>query len=145
VLFRSDKSGAIIYYDLEYYNLKNVTCRQAAEAFISGWTAQLHARGNLAGVYANGPQLSSFASISQVPDAIWPAHWTDTTYNPDATVWDVYRLSNDLWVNHQRVRQYAGGHRETWGDASMVIDSNVIDGIVSVSLPDRDYFPLVLR
>ena len=129
----ADGSGTIIYYDLENYDTTNTACRNAAKSFISGWTAQLHARGSEAGVYGSscGSEISDFASISNVPDAIWPAHWIYSSYNSGATVWDVACLSNGLWANHQRIRQYAGGHGETWGGVTLNIDCNVIDGIVA--------------
>jgi hypothetical protein len=66
-------SGTILYYDMEYYDTTNAACHTAVKAFITGWTAQIHARGSLAGVYATGSPLSSFAALSNVPDAIWPA------------------------------------------------------------------------
>jgi hypothetical protein len=56
-------------------------------------------------------------------------------------VWDVACLSNGLWVNHQRIRQYAGGHGETWGGVTLNIDCNVIDGIVA-SMGPADIIPL---
>jgi photosystem II stability/assembly factor-like uncharacterized protein len=127
----ADELGTIIYYDLENYDTGNAACHAAAQAFMSGWSARLRARGNLAGVYSNGPPLSGFASISNAPDAVWPAHWNYSYYNANATVWDVYGLSNGLWTNHQRIRQYAGGHSETWGGVALTIDCNVIDGIVA--------------
>jgi photosystem II stability/assembly factor-like uncharacterized protein len=130
-LARSDGSGTIIYDDMEHYDTNNTACHAAVTSFISGWTEQLHARGSLAGVYGNGPPLSSFATLPEVPDAIWPAHWVSSTYDARATVWNVYRLSNSLWSDHQRIRQYAGGHVETWGGVSLNIDCDVVDGIVA--------------
>ena len=128
----ADGSGTIIYYDLEGYDTTNTACRDATKSFISGWTAQLHTRGSKAGVYGSscGSAISDFASISNVPDAIWPAHWIYSSYNSGASVQDVACLSNSLWANHQRIRQYAGGHDETWGGVTLNIDCNVIDGIV---------------
>jgi len=132
----ADESGTIIYYDLEYYDTGNTACHDAAKAFVSGWSGQLRAQGNQTGVYSNGPPLSGFASISNVPDAIWPAHWIYSSYNANATVWNVYSLSNDLWANHQRIRQYTGGHNETWGGVTLNIDCNVIDGVVANTTGD---------
>jgi len=130
-LASADGSGTIIYYDLEAYDTSNAACHDAAKSFISGWTAQIHAKGSLAGVYGYGPAINDFAGISNVPDAIWPAHWIYDSYNSGATVWDVYGLSNSLWANHQRIRQYAGGVTETYGSVTLNIDCNVIDGIVA--------------
>ena len=65
------------------------------------------------------------------PDFIWIAHWlTPAQYRPDATVWSSY-LPNSLWSNHQRIRQYAGGHNETWGGVTLDTDSNVLDGAIT--------------
>ncbi|MFZ5808242.1 MAG: glycoside hydrolase domain-containing protein [Chloroflexota bacterium] len=145
------KTGAVIYYDLEYYNTSKTTCNEAAKAFINGWVTQMHARGNIAGVYSNGPPLYQFSSIPNPPDVIWAAHWIYNSYNPNATVWNVYSLPNSLWANHQRLRQYTGGHSEKWGTVSMNIDSNVMDGLVSFptisyeNLTQRLYLPLILR
>jgi photosystem II stability/assembly factor-like uncharacterized protein len=140
-----DESGTIIYYDLEYYDTGDSACHSAARAFIAGWSGQLRARGNLAGVYSTASAFNGFASIPNVPDAIWPAHWIYNAYNPNATVWNVYSLSNSLWNNQQRVRQYSGGHNETWGGLTLNIDSNVIEGIVASLRQERIYLPLIER
>lgn len=150
-LTTAQKTGAVIYYDLEYYNTTKTTCNEAAKAFINGWVTQMHARGNIAGVYSNGPPLYQFSTIPNPPDVIWAAHWIYSGYNPAATVWNVYSLPNTLWANHQRLRQYAGGHKETWGSVSMNIDSNVLDGVVSYplisyeNLVNRFFLPLIYR
>ena len=31
-------------------------------------------------------------------------------------------------MNHQRLRQFRGGHDETWGGATINIDTNATDG-----------------
>ncbi len=140
----ADGSGTVIYYDLEYYDYTNSLCHNAARAFISGWTAQLRGSGNHAGVYSNGSILSGFAGLPNVPDVIWPAHWLYASYNPVATVWGVYGLSNSLWNNHQRLRQYTGGHNETWAGLTLNIDSDVGEGRVASLRRERVYLPLIL-
>jgi hypothetical protein len=42
---------------------------------------------------------------------------------------DAY-VSDSVWANHQRIHQYKGGHKETWGGTTINIDSNVADGPV---------------
>jgi hypothetical protein len=128
-----DKSGTVIYYDLE--TTGNSTCRAAARAFVAGWVSQLHAWGNLAGLYGStcGTMLSNFATPEASPDAIWAAHWIYSSYTPDADVWGLACLTDNLWSNHQRIRQYAGPHNEMWGGLALTIDSNVLDGIVARS------------
>ncbi len=128
-------AGSIVYYDMEAYATSNGTCNSAVRSFVAGWTQGLHARGHQAGVYALGPTLGLFASLPEPPDVVWAAHWVYDSYSPDATVWNVYRLGNDVWLNHQRLRQYAGGHNERWGSVTLNIDSNVLDGPVALAGP----------
>jgi photosystem II stability/assembly factor-like uncharacterized protein len=137
----ADQSGTIIYYDLENYDTTNSGCRNAAKSFISGWTNQLQARANKAGVYGSscGSAINDFATLGSNPDAVWPANWLlPAQYRSNATVWGVACLIDDHWYDHQRIRQYAGGHNETWGGIALTIDSNVIDGPVATlsSSPD---------
>ena len=137
-LTNADGSGTVIYFDLEAYDTTNATCRAAANAFINGWTFQLKARGNLAGVYGAscGSAPTDWWSITNVPDALWIANWYGNpgtvSYTPTASVWNAACLSNSLWPNHQRLRQYAGTHTETWGAQAISIDSNVLDGPLTV-------------
>jgi photosystem II stability/assembly factor-like uncharacterized protein len=78
--------------------------------------------------------MSEWADNDDPPDNVWFAHWYTNNYDPDATVLNVPCISNDLWANHQRLKQYTGGHKETWGGLKMSIDSNVLDGQVSAIL-----------
>ncbi|NWG07050.1 MAG: DUF1906 domain-containing protein [Chloroflexi bacterium] len=139
-----DTTGSVVYYDIEYYGSSDTECRGAVKAFMNGWVSQLHARGNLAGVYASpacDTGLSDFQSIAYVPDVVWIAAWyynvgsPNNTYDPTASVWDWLGncMPNTVWADHQRLRQYAGPHNETWGGLTMNIDSNVLDGVVAMS------------
>lgn len=133
-----DGSGTVIYYDLEAYDTGNANCRAAANAFVNGWSEVMQAAGNLAGVYGAscGSAPTDWASLAHVPDALWIANWYGSagsvSYRRDATVWNAACLSNTLWPNHQRLRQYAGTHTETWGGVPFSIDSNVLDGPLTV-------------
>jgi photosystem II stability/assembly factor-like uncharacterized protein len=132
-LAEPDGSGTVIYYDLEYFSASNSACLLATQAFITGWTERVKAAGSQAGVYSTGCVLNGQAGNVPPPDAIWAANWIQPYgFNPDASVWDVYCLSNTLWMNHQRLRQYTGGHNETWGGVTLNIDSNVLDGPVAL-------------
>ena len=138
-----DKSGSVVYYDIEYYGT-NTACRDAVNAFLEGWVSQLHVRGNLAGVYGStlcDTGLSDFLNIANVPDVVWPARWYNDLgegyYNPIATVWNLGScISNNVWADHQRIRQYEGDHVETWGNLTLGIDSNVLDGVVAIPFLD---------
>jgi hypothetical protein len=134
-----NKTGSVVYYDIEYYGTDSA-CRQAVNAFMNGWVSQIRARGNLAGVYGStlcDTGLSDFRTIANVPDVIWPARWYHNIgegyYDPNASVWNLGScLPNTVWANHQRIRQYEGDHDETWGSLTLGIDSNVLDGVVAV-------------
>ena len=137
-----DKTGSVVYYDIEYYGT-NAACRTAVNFFMNGWVSQLHARGNLAGVYASpacNTGLNDFRTIANVPDVAWIAAWyynigdPRATYDPTASVWDWLGscLPGTAWANHQRARQYSGDHNETWGNLTLEIDNDVLDGVVAI-------------
>ena len=137
-LTRPDGTGTMIYYDLEAYDVTNQPCRDAAKSFMAGWSAQLHARGLKSGVYGSAcsSALTDFSTIPQPPDGVWIAAWIKPyEYRPEATVWNVACLANNLWNSQQRLRQYSGGHDETWGGLTLNIDSNILDGIVAALNP----------
>ena len=129
-----DGSGTVLYYDLEGYSGNTAPCREGAKSFVSGWTARIQALGSVAGIYGSACRsyVPDFATIINVPDVVWLAHWIYSSYTSTATVWDVACISNDLWADQQRLRQYSGGHNEAWGGVTLNIDSNVIDGVVAV-------------
>jgi photosystem II stability/assembly factor-like uncharacterized protein len=131
-----DKTGTVIYYDLEAYNVSNTACKEAATAFISGWSDQMEASGNIAGVYGAtcSSGLDSIAALSNPPQAAWLANWVhfkDGYYDPEASVWNVACLPASYWTNQTRLRQYEGTHTEVWGGLGLSMDSNVLDGIVA--------------
>ena len=130
----SDLSGSVIYYDVEYYT-GDQACRDAVKSFISGWVGELRATGDQSGVYGApcGQSLSDFAQVANVPDMIWLAWWQGGGYDPNASVFgfNACGLNDGLWVNHQRLRQYVGGHNEAWGGVTFNIDSDRIDGHVA--------------
>jgi hypothetical protein len=138
-LTRPDKTGSVIYYDIEHYGT-NTACRAAVNAFMNGWVSQIHARGSVAGVYGStlcNTGLSDFLNITNPPDVIWPARWYHSLgsgfYDPNADVWNLGScIPNSVWSNHQRIRQYEGDHNETWGGLTLDIDSDVLDGVVAI-------------
>jgi len=137
-----DKTGSVIYYDIEYYGT-NAACRTAVNSFMNGWVSQIHTRGNLAGVYSSpscNTGLSDFRTITNVPDVVWIAAWyyslghPDAHYDPTASVWDWLGtcMPGTAWPTHQRLRQYSGDHNETWGNLTLEIDNDVLDGVVAI-------------
>jgi len=128
-------AGKVIYYDMESYSGASASCRATVAAFMRGWTERLHELGALAGGYGSPctSYISDWATNNPSPDDIWIAHWIlPYEYNPTATVWSTAcSLNTSLWSNHQRLRQYTGGHWETWGSLALIVDSSVLDGAVT--------------
>ncbi|MCY7373635.1 MAG: DUF1906 domain-containing protein [Spirochaetaceae bacterium] len=130
--------GNPIYFDMEAFSMADDGCRQAVVGFLDAWTAQLHARGYVSGVY--GSANSTIRALVQQlpnpafdqPDHLWIARWCDkdpavpcdsSTNDPEVPA--------DRWKNHQRIRQYRGGHLETWGGVTINIDNNTVDAAVA--------------
>lgn len=126
-------SDRIIYYDLEAYGGDSETCNKAVQSFLRGWTERLHELGIKSGGYGQScsSYMTDWASINPPPDDVWIATWYTNYYDDEASVWNAPCLANNLWKNHQRIKQYAGGHSETWGEVSITIDSNVLDGEIN--------------
>ncbi len=121
--------GSTLWYDLEGFDLRNTKCRESALAFLSSWTTQLHQLGYVSGVYSSagsGIKMLDDARVNRpeqvtLPDMIWVARWdgranTSTSY-----------LRSDGWRPHARIKQYQGGHDETWGGVTINIDRNFLD------------------
>ena len=122
-------TGSPIYLDIEGYPLNNPSCSQVVEAFAAGWVTGLHARGYITGVYGSAAStirdMVALAGVTTPPDAVWIANWNDVT-----SVYGDKYIADGYWATHQRLHQYAGDHKETWGGVTITIDSNVVDGPV---------------
>jgi hypothetical protein len=118
-----------LWYDLEgWSNVNDVSCRASALSFLQAWTKRLHRLGYVSGVYSSagsGMVILDRARVNRpryvLPDYIWIARWdgkanTSTTY-----------ISEAGWNPHRRVKQYLGGHDETWGGVTVNIDRNFLD------------------
>ena len=118
--------GDPIYDDMESYT-RTQSASAAMLAFLRGWTATLHADGYLSGVYVNTnsgiPDLVSAVGTGYPePDDIWIAAWNGRRTTSDPSV------PASEWASHQRLHQYQGAHNETYGGATISIDSNYLDG-----------------
>ena len=132
-------AGSTLWYDLEGFDNNNNRCRESALAFLSGWTTKIRSLGYVSGVYSSagsGMLALDNARVDRpgtyvMPDQIWVARWdgranTSTSY-----------LRPDGWMPHARIKQYQGGHNETWGGVTINIDRNFIDlGRGSVAEPE---------
>ena len=122
--------GTPIYYDMESYDNSDSACSQATLTFLGAWTAGLHSAGYLSGVYSSAATgIADLASqytntAYQSPDDVWFADWND---NPVLT--NPYAPAAD-WQG-AIMHQFYGSHDETWGGATLSLDSDVVDAAVA--------------
>ncbi|NPD04022.1 DUF1906 domain-containing protein [Nocardioides sp. zg-1308] len=131
--------GSTIWYDLEGFDLGDTHCRESALVFTSAWVTRIKELGYVAGFYSSASSGIKMLDDARrlrpgqfaLPDRIWIARWdgaanTSTTY-----------ITEDGWRPGGRMKQYRGGHNETWGGVTINIDSNFIDlGTGSVAVPE---------
>jgi hypothetical protein len=118
--------GNPIYFDMESYS-RTASATAATLTFLEGWTTRLHALGYESGVYSSGASgiadlVDQLGEEYLQPDHIWIANW-----NGRQTAEDPY-VPDSAWSGHQRIRQYRGGHDETWGGVTINIDNNYVEG-----------------
>ncbi len=117
-----------IYLDLEYFSSTNQACYATVKSFLQGWVDQMHALNLIPGLYGVASDFKRWVTMTPPPDRVWLAAWyAPYYYDPNASPWLPSYLSDSLWSNHQRLRQYNGDHYETWGGVKLGIDSDVVD------------------
>lgn len=116
-----------LWYDIEgWSDYRNATCRESALAFLSGWTLQVRKLGYVSGAYSSagsGMRILDDARATRradvaLPDAIWLARY-DNVANTSAS-----QYFSDAGWQGARIKQYTGGHNETWGGVTINIDRN---------------------
>lgn len=123
------RRGSTLWYDLEGFDLTDTTCRESSLAFVSGWSWRLKRRGWVSGMYSSASSGIKMVDNARrlrprqfvLPRYIWIADWdgvpnTSTRY-----------ISGVGWNPRGRVKQYRGGHNETWGGVTINIDSNYLN------------------
>ena len=63
-------TNTAVFYDMENYDVGDASCSAAVQAFVTGWVRQMHARGNLAGIYGAASVVPDWANAELPPDAI---------------------------------------------------------------------------
>jgi hypothetical protein len=120
-------NNAPVVYDLEYYH-GGTTCRAAAKSFMKGWADYLdQSPSQYSGAYGSAcaSYINDFASDGNPPEFVWPGD--GSTGESTGTI---SCIPSGNWVNHQRHKQYSGGHLETYGGVTMNIDNDCSDGPV---------------
>lgn len=127
-------AGSVLYYDMERYDETASTpgCRTATVAFLKGWTNRIHELGFISGVYGsprNAIDDWQFMAAADRMDAVWMARWDNVP-----SVWTYVSFATfpaNLWIDHQRIKQWQAPHNETWGGYTFNIDGNTSDAPVA--------------
>ncbi len=123
--------GSVLYNDIENYNVDNRTCSAATMTFLDAWTRTVHGLGFGSGVYSSAAGAITdmakryYSTTWAAPDVVWTARW-DGRATTDESV-----LTSAQWSKSQRIKQYRGDHRETWGGYRLNIDSNYVNASVA--------------
>jgi hypothetical protein len=117
--------GSPIYFDMESYT-RTSSASSATLAFLAAWTARLHALGYSSGVYSSGGSgiadlVAKLGGGYLEPDDLWVANWDGRVTSSDPY------LPAGSWTGH-RIRQYRGGHNETYGGVTINIDNDYVEG-----------------
>ncbi len=116
--------GTPLYYDMEAYGGGQ---SGRALSFLSAWTTELHRLGFLSGVYSSSE--SGVADLARqyqrhhyaMPDAIFDALWNGRANTSDPA----YR--SGLWGSRQRLHQYSGNVRQSYGGDPIDIDQDYLN------------------
>jgi hypothetical protein len=121
---------APIYYDMEAYPPRDTG---VALRFLSAWTARLHRLGFGSGVYSSSKsgivdlarQFRLHRHAYSMPNVVYDALWNGKRNTSDKA----YRRGE--WSSHQRLHQYSGNVRQTFGGDTIYIDQDYLN----VALP----------
>ena len=116
--------GSTLWYDLEGFNANIATCRESALFSSAPGPSSSRELGYVSGVYSSvgsGIKVLDDARVQRpgvftLPDAIWLARW-DGVANTSSDY-----ILEDGWRPGGRVKQYQGGHDESWGGVKINID-----------------------
>ncbi|MEV4352690.1 glycoside hydrolase domain-containing protein [Actinoplanes sp. NPDC049596] len=118
---------SVLIYDMEAYRTNDAACRAGVLAFMHGWTSRLHDGGYFSGFYSSAgsgvaDQVAAYSAAGYArPDFVDFARWDQVVTIGDPVI------PSGAWPGHRRMKQYRGGHKETWGGVTINVDSNYVD------------------
>jgi hypothetical protein len=121
--------GSTMFYDLEGFDYNNARCRESALRFLSAWTVQIRKLGYRSGVYSSvgsGIKVLERQRVSPLPNIVLPDQLWLARYDGKANTSSREYLSDAGWAGN-RLKQFQGGHNETWGGVTINIDRNYLD------------------
>lgn len=131
--------NSVLIYDMEAYDTTNATCKAGVLAFMNSWTARLHDLGYASGFYSSSgsgiaDQVAVYNQVGYArPDYVDFARWDKVVTLRDPVI------PADYWTGRRRMKQYQGGHKETYGGVTINIDTNYVDYRVMPSALQADW------
>ncbi|SFE33721.1 Repeat domain-containing protein [Actinoplanes philippinensis] len=118
---------SVLIYDMESYDSKNTVCRDGVLAFMNGWTARLHDFGYFSGYYSStATGIADQVAVYDKPGYVRPDYVDFARWDQVVTVTDKV-IPAGHWTPKRRMKQYRGGHQETWGGVTINIDNDYLD------------------
>ena len=118
---------SVLIYDMESYRTNDPACRRGVLAFMNGWTARLHDNGYFSGFYSSvssgvADQVANYATPGYTrPDYLDFARWDLVSTVTDRAI------PATVWPGKRRMKQWRGGHKETYGGVTINIDNDYVD------------------
>ncbi|MFG2054409.1 glycoside hydrolase domain-containing protein [Micromonospora sp. NPDC048930] len=130
---------SVLIFDMEAYRTDDPACRTAVLAFMSAWTGRLHDLGYLSGFYSSlASGVADQVAAYQTPGYVHPDYLDFARWDGVATVSDP-AIPGAYWAPQRRMKQYRGGHNETWGGVTINIDNDYLDVAPIPATPFGDF------
>lgn len=130
---------SVLIFDMEAYRTDDPACRTTVQTFLSAWSARLHDLSYVSGFYSSmasgvADQVAIYESGTLVrPDFVDFARWDNV-----ATVSDP-AIPAGYWSPYRRIKQYRGGHNETYGGVTINIDNDYLEVAPLPTTPFGDF------
>ena len=118
---------SVLIYDMENYAANDTACRNGVLAFMNAWTARLHDQSYASGYYSSlnpgvADQVANYNKTGYAhPDYLDFARYDGVVTTSNTAIPSTY------WTPHRRMKQYLGGHNETYGGVTINIDNDYVD------------------
>ncbi|GIF12802.1 glycoside hydrolase domain-containing protein [Actinoplanes teichomyceticus] len=130
---------SVLIYDMEAYDSADATCKAGVLTFMSAWTARLHDLGYLSGYYSSaGSGIADQVAVYHKAGYVRPDYVDFARWDNKATVTDP-GIPAGYWSPNRRMKQYRGGHVETYGGVAINIDSDYLDFRVLPATKQSDW------
>jgi hypothetical protein len=115
-----------IFFDMEGYSPTGGSCTNTVMTFLAAWSQELRAGGFKSGAYSSmSSGISDLVNTpSAQPDEIWFARWDGNATTSDPAI------PGNLWPPGHRLKQYQGGHNETFSGVTINIDRDDLDALL---------------